>query len=50
MFTGRWPHELRVDWKSPMRLGVPTLAEYLASRGYDTVGFVGSKKQWMPPA
>jgi arylsulfatase A-like enzyme len=42
MFTGRWPHELRVDWKAPMREGVPTLAEYLASHGYDTAGFVAN--------
>jgi hypothetical protein len=42
MFTGRWPHELRVDWKAPMRDGVPTLAEYLASHGYDTAGFVAN--------
>jgi arylsulfatase A-like enzyme len=42
MFTGRWPHELRVDWKVPMRDGVPTLAGYLASRGYDTAGFVAN--------
>jgi len=38
LFTGRWPHELRVDWKSPLRDDVPTLAEYLAAHGYDTVG------------
>jgi arylsulfatase A-like enzyme len=42
MFTGRWPHELRVGWKSPVRDGVPTLAGYLASRGYDTAGFVAN--------
>ncbi len=42
MFTGRWPHELGVDWKSPMRDGVPTLAEYLATKGYDTAGFVAN--------
>jgi arylsulfatase A-like enzyme len=42
MFTGRWPHELRVNWKAPMRDGVPTLAGYLASRGYDTAGFVAN--------
>jgi arylsulfatase A-like enzyme len=42
LFTGRWPHELGVDWKSPMRDGVPTLAEYLTSKGYDTAGFVAN--------
>ena len=42
MFTGRWPHELDVDWKSPMRDDVPTLAGYLAAHGYDTAGFVAN--------
>jgi arylsulfatase A-like enzyme len=42
MFTGRWPHELGVDWKSPLRADVPTLAEYLGSRGYDTAGFAAN--------
>jgi arylsulfatase A-like enzyme len=42
MFTGRWPHELGVDWKSPLRDDVPTLAEYLSSRGYDTAGFAAN--------
>jgi arylsulfatase A-like enzyme len=42
MFTGRWPHELRVDWKTPMRDDVPTLAGYLASHGYDTAGFAAN--------
>ncbi len=42
MFTGSWPHELGVGWKSPLRDDVPTLAEYLASHGYDTAGFVAN--------
>jgi arylsulfatase A-like enzyme len=42
MLTGRWPHELRVGWKTPVRDGVPTLAEYLASHGYATAGFVAN--------
>jgi hypothetical protein len=42
LFTGRWPHELGVDWSSPLRADVPTLAEYLGSRGYDTAGFVAN--------
>ena len=42
LFTGRWPHELGVDWKAPLRDGVPTLAEYLAAHGYDTAGFVAN--------
>src|ERR1700733_7405032 len=42
LFTGRWPHELGVDWKSPLRDDVPTLAEYLTSHGYDTAGFAAN--------
>jgi arylsulfatase A-like enzyme len=42
LFTGRWPHELGVGWKTPVRDGVPTLAGYLASHGYDTGGFVAN--------
>jgi arylsulfatase A-like enzyme len=42
LFTGRWPHELGVGWKSPLRGDVPTLAEYLSSRGYDTAGFAAN--------
>jgi arylsulfatase A-like enzyme len=42
LFTGRWPHELGVGWTSPLRPDVPTLAEYLGARGYDTAGFVAN--------
>jgi arylsulfatase A-like enzyme len=42
MFTGRWPHELDVNWKSPLRTRSTTLAEYLGSRGYGTAGFVAN--------
>jgi len=42
LFTGRWPHELGVDWRSPLREDIPTLAEYLASHGYDTAGFAAN--------
>jgi arylsulfatase A-like enzyme len=42
LFTGRWPHELGVNWTSPLRPDVPTLAEYMGSRGYDTAGFVAN--------
>jgi arylsulfatase A-like enzyme len=41
-FTGRWPHELGVVWKAPLRTRYPMLAEYLASRGYQTAGFVAN--------
>ena len=42
LFTGRWPHELGVDWSTPLRPDVPTLAEYLGHRGYDSAGFVAN--------
>ncbi|QEH34519.1 Choline-sulfatase [Aquisphaera giovannonii] len=42
LFTGRWPHELGVDWKSPLRRDVPTVAGHLRDRGYDTAGFVAN--------
>jgi arylsulfatase A-like enzyme len=42
LFTGRWPHEVGVDWKRPLADGSPTLAEYLSSHGYDTSGFVAN--------
>ena len=42
MFTGRWPHELGVEWMTPLRGKFPTLAEYLGSHGYATAGFVAN--------
>jgi arylsulfatase A-like enzyme len=42
MFTGRWPHELSAGWRSPLDATHPTLAEYLAKRGYATAGFVAN--------
>ena len=41
-FTGRWPHELGVQWLTPLRPGPPLLAEYMGSRGYATAGFVAN--------
>ena len=41
-FTGRWPHELGVQWLTPLRGDFPTLAEYLGARGYATAGFVAN--------
>jgi arylsulfatase A-like enzyme len=43
MFTGRWPHELNVQWVAPLGGNFPTLAEYLGSRGYATAGFVANR-------
>jgi arylsulfatase A-like enzyme len=42
MFTGRWAHELNVNWKTSFRTNFPTLAEYLGSHGYATAGFVAN--------
>ncbi len=42
LFTGHWPHELGVNWTTPLRPDVTTLAEYLGTRGYDTAGFVAN--------
>lgn len=42
MFTGRWPHELSVDYDRPLDGTHPTLAEHLARQGYATGGFVGN--------
>jgi arylsulfatase A-like enzyme len=41
-FTGRWPHELDVEWLTPLRKNYPMLAEYLGARGYATAGFVSN--------
>jgi arylsulfatase A-like enzyme len=42
MFTGRWPHELSVAWNRPLDATSATLAEFLATRGYATAGFVAN--------
>jgi arylsulfatase A-like enzyme len=42
MFTGRWPHELNVGEHRPLDTRYPTLAEFLAARGYATAGFVAN--------
>ena len=41
-FTGRSPLELSANWGVPLDRQYPTLAEYLAARGYLTAGFVGN--------
>ena len=38
-FTGHWPFQLRSQWKYTLDAPVPTLAEHLLSRGYQTAGF-----------
>ena len=44
MLTGRLPVELSADWMTPLDSKVPTLAEFLAERGYATGGFVANYK------
>ena len=42
MFTGRWPHELSVGWRTPLDTSAPTVAEFLRARGYATAGFIAN--------
>ena len=42
LFTGRWPHQLGLDWHVGLAVGPPTLAEAFAAQGYRTAGFVGN--------
>jgi arylsulfatase A-like enzyme len=41
-FTGRWPHELGVQWLAPLKGNFTTSAEYLGAHGYATAGFVSN--------
>jgi len=42
MFTGRYLHETKAGWFHPLEAGVPTLAEALSERGFQTGGFVSN--------
>jgi arylsulfatase A-like enzyme len=42
MFTGRFPRQLNVDFKTALDDRWPTLAEAMRERGYLTAGFVGN--------
>jgi arylsulfatase A-like enzyme len=42
MFTGRYPTELSANWLDPLDDTHPTLAEWLAARGYLTSAFVAN--------
>jgi arylsulfatase A-like enzyme len=42
LFTGRWPHELKVGESRPLDATYPTLAEFLTGRGYATGGFIAN--------
>ena len=41
-FTGLWPFQLNSQWKFKLDSQVPTLAEYLSKRGYQTAGFAAN--------
>jgi arylsulfatase A-like enzyme len=42
LFTGQWPMKLNSQWRFKLDTADPTLAEYLASRGYQTAGFAAN--------
>lgn len=42
LFTGRWPHELSVDYDTPLDGKYQTLAEHFLGAGYATAGFVAN--------
>ena len=42
MFTGRWPHELRVGWMRPLDKRFPTIASAFQRRGYVTGAFTAN--------
>ncbi len=42
MFTGRWPWQVEVGLDRALDTRFPTLAEFLASRGYATAGFIAN--------
>src|SRR5262245_7816950 len=41
-FTGEWPFKLNSQWKFGLNTPDPTLAEFLAGRGYQTAGFAAN--------
>ena len=41
-FTGQWPYKLNSQFEYVLNAPYPTLAEFLASRGYLTAGFVAN--------
>ena len=42
MFTGHLPHEISATWRVPLGDELPTLAEVLGRRGYQSGGFIGN--------
>ena len=43
-FTGQWPFKLDTQWNYVLDAPVPTLAEFLTSRGYQTAGFAANTR------
>ncbi len=41
-FTGLWPYQLNTQCRYTFDAPIPTLAEYLSSRGYQTAGFAAN--------
>jgi arylsulfatase A-like enzyme len=41
-FTGQWPYQLNSQWNPVLDTPAPTLAEYLASQGFQTAGFAAN--------
>ena len=41
-FTGQWPYKLNSQWNYTLDAQYPTLAGYLTSKGYQTVGFAAN--------
>ncbi len=42
ILTGQWPSTLNAHWRPDVDPGYPTLAEYMAAKGYMTAGFVSN--------
>jgi arylsulfatase A-like enzyme len=42
MLTGRYPHDLSADWRTPLDDAAPTVAEVLSRHGYFAAGFVAN--------
>jgi arylsulfatase A-like enzyme len=40
--TGQWPYKIDSQWNHVLDTPYPTLAEYLAARGFETAGFVAN--------
>jgi arylsulfatase A-like enzyme len=41
-FTGQWPYKLSAHWQLALDASYPTLAGFLAAKGYETIAWVGN--------